>query len=74
LPILLAAAPIDFLDITDYALVEDMDEATQQQQLGSSWQGNPSDCTGMVVHSLFGRQHRESEVRLGPQAFWSWSN
>lgn len=62
LPVLLAEAPIDFLDITDYALVEDTDEAPQQLGSSSSWQGAPSECTGMVVHSLFGGQQHESEV------------
>ena len=56
---------MDYLDITDYALVEDAHEDGAQQLAGSSQWGTDQEgpeCTGMVVHSLFGGQQQDTEV------------
>ena len=43
---------MDFLDITDYAVEEELDGSSQAAQ----------ECRGMVVHSLFGGQQQDAQV------------
>ena len=64
---LLGAGPMDFLDITDYDLVEevvdDEAEAGSKPQVPNAGGQLTSQCTGIVVHSLFGGQQQGDEVR-----------
>ena len=60
---LLGAAPMDFLDITDYDLVEEEDaEAGSTPGVPSAGEQLTPECTGIVVHSLFGGQQQGDEV------------
>ena len=65
---LLGAAPMDFLDITDYDLLEEVveDEAVvgSKLEVPNAGQQLTPECTGIVVHSLFGGQQQGDEVRV----------
>lgn len=56
---------MDFLDITDYVLVEEVDdeaEAGARPSVPARDEQLTSACTGIVVHSLFGGRQSDAEV------------